>query len=189
MPSHARDLPRLLNDAGMSGEPIRWRALRLGIYCALVGVAALVLENRTHLHGTHTVVGVGIKDGERGLLGTGAKVLFALAALLIIGAMIEPDFLTRTASGPAALLAVAMLVGGALVFAAYRVQQDARPTKSGSPPVEQVDCPLGGGTCYNVTGQGGTYPGPPSGSDPLNNCTWSDVGPNPPHTKEIYQCR
>jgi hypothetical protein len=173
----------------MSGKPVRWRAIRLAFYCALVGVAAIVLENHTRLHGTHTVVGVGIKDGQRGLLGTVALLLFVLAALLVIGAMIEPDFLTRAASGPAALLAVATIVGGALVFAAYRVQQDAQHTKPGSPPVEQVDCPLKGGTCYNVTGQGGTYPGPPSGSDPLNNCAWSDVGPNPAHTREVYQCR
>jgi hypothetical protein len=173
----------------MSGEPIRWRAVRLAFYCALVGVAALVLENRTRLHGTHTVVGIGIKDGERGLLGTVAVVLFVLAALLLIGAVIEPDFLTRTASGPAALLVVATIVGGALVFAAYRVQQDARHTKSGPPPVEQVNCPLAGGACYNATGQGGTYPGPPAGFDALNNCEWSDTGPNPAHTQEVYQCR
>ena len=173
----------------MSGEPVRWRAVRLAFYCALVGVAALVLENRTHLRGTHTVVGVGIKDGERTLLGTVALVLFVLAGLLLIGALLEPDFLTRTASGPAALLAVATIVGGALVFAAYRVQQNALHTKSGAAPVEQVDCPIRGGTCFNVTGQGGTYATAPSGFDPLNNCAWSDTGPNPAHTQEVYQCR
>jgi hypothetical protein len=173
----------------MSGEPVRWRAVRLGIYCALVGVAALVLENHTRLHGTHTVVGVGIKDGQRGLLGTVAFVLFVLAGLLVIGALIEPDFVTRTASGPAALLAVATIAGGALVFAAYRVQQDALHTKAGPPPIGQVDCPLKGGVCFNATSQGGTYPAPPSGYDPLLNCTWSNVGPNPARTQEVYQCR
>jgi hypothetical protein len=155
----------------------------------VIGVAALTLENHTRLHGTHTVVGIGIKDSQRGLLGTVAIVLFLLAAVLAIGAVIEPDLLTRTASGPAAVLAVATIVGGALVFAAYRVQQNAHHTKSGSPPVEQVDCPVNGGTCYNVTGQGGTYRGPPGGSDPINNCTWSHVGLNPAHTQEVYQCR
>src|SRR5260370_42668134 len=134
----------------MSGEPVRWRAVRLAIYCALVGVAALVLEHRTRLHGTHTVIGVGIKDGERTLLGTVAFVLFVLAALLMIGAVIESDFLARTVSGLAALVAVATLAGGALVFSAYRVQQDAlHKTASGTPPIEQVDCPLKGGVCFS----------------------------------------
>jgi hypothetical protein len=173
----------------MSGEPVRWRAVRLAIYCALVGVAALVLEHRTRLHGTHTVIGVGIKDGERTLLGTVAFVLFVLAALLMIGAVIESDFLARTVSGLAVLLAVATIGGGALVFAAYRVQQNALHTTSGTPPIAQVDCPLKGGVCFNVTGQGGTYPAPPSGFDPLSNCVWSNAGPNPAHTEEVYQCR
>lgn len=173
----------------MSGGPVRWRSVRLGFYCAVVGVAALVVADHTRLYGTHTVVGVGIKDSERGWLATGAIVLFVLAAVLVIGAVMEPDFLTRMASGPAALLVLATIVGGALVFAAYRVQQGAHHTTSGTAPVEQVDCPLKGGTCYNVTGQGGTYPGPPTGYDPLNSCAWSDVGPNPAHDKEVYQCR
>jgi hypothetical protein len=174
----------------MSGEPVRWRAVRLAIYCALVGVAALVIESRTHLHGTHTVVGIGIKDGERTLLGNVAFVLFVLAALLVVGAVIEPDFLARTASGPAALLAVATIAGCALVFAAYRVQQNAlQPKAAGPPPIAQVDCPLKGGVCFNATSQGGTYPAPPSGYDPLLNCTWSNVGPNPARTQEVYQCR
>lgn len=172
----------------MSGEPIRWRAIRLGAYCAIVGVAALVLESRTHLHGTHTVVGIGIKDSERTLLGTVAIVLFALAASMVIGAVVEPDWIARTASTPAVLLVIATIVGGALVFAAYRVQQDALHTAPGKPPMIQVDCPLRGGTCFNATGQGGTYPPPPSGFDALNNCTWSDAGPNPARTEEIYDC-
>jgi hypothetical protein len=173
----------------MSGEPIRGRALRLGIYAALVGVAALVVQNRTHLHGTHTVVGVDIKDAERGLLGDAAIALLLLAGLMLLGSVIEDDFLTRFFSGPAVLLLIATIVGGALVFGAYRVQQNALHKTSGTPPVQQVDCPIKGGVCFNVTGQGGTYPGPPSGFDVIANCTWSDAGPNPAHSEEIYQCR
>jgi hypothetical protein len=112
-----------------------------------------------------------------------------LAALMVFGAMIESDLLARRVAGPALLLVVATIAGGALVFAAYRVQQNSLHTTAGTPPIEQVDCPLKGGTCFNVTGQGGTYPAPPSGFDPLSNCTWSNVGPNPAHTQEVYQCR
>ena len=171
----------------MSGEPIRWRALRLGFYCALAGVAALVLEGRTHLTGTHTVVGIGIKDSERTLLGTVAIALFALAVVMAIGAVINEDWIARTASTPAVLLLIATIIGAALVFAAYRVQQDARHTASGTAPVIQVDCPLHGGTCFGASG-GGTYAAPPSGYDPANNCNWSNAGPNPARTEEIYDC-
>ena len=172
----------------MSGEPIRWRALRLGFYCALAGVAALVLEGRTHLVGTHTVVGIGIKDSERTLLGTVAIVLFALAVVMVVGAVINEDWLARLASTPAVLLLIATIIGGALVFAAYRVQQDARHTSSGKPPQIQVDCPTGGGTCFSASGGGGVYQVPPSGYDPAYNCTWTYVGLNPAHTEQIYNC-
>jgi hypothetical protein len=172
----------------MSGEPIRWRALRLGVYCAVVGVAALVLENRTLLHGTHTVVGVGISDSQRHLLGTVAIALFALAVAMAVGSAIHGDWLARAASTPAVLLAIATLVGGVLVFAAYRVQQDSlHPKAAGTPPVLQVDCPIHGGTCFGAN-DGGTYPAPPAGYDPAFNCTWSDVGHNPAHTEELYDC-
>lgn len=174
----------------MSGEPIRWRAVRVGIYAAIVGVGALLLEHRTHLSGTHNVIGIGIEDGERTLLGTAAVILFIFAALTIIGAFIETDYLARRASGPTALLMLVTVVGGALVFAAYRVQQDSlKKPASGSAPLIQVDCPIHGGTCYSASGQGGTYSVPPAGYDPINGCTWSDAGPNPAGTKEIYDCR
>jgi hypothetical protein len=179
----------MLNDADMSGQPIRWRAVRLAVYCAVVGVAALVLENHTHLHGTHTVVGIDIKDAERQLLGTVAVVLFVAAALLLLGAVVDEDLLARMVSGPALLVIVVTIVGGALVFGAYRVQQNALHKTPRTPPVQQVDCPIKGGTCFNVTGQGGTYPGPPQGFDALANCNWADAGPNPARSEEIYQCR
>ena len=174
----------------MYGDPVRWRALRVALYCAAIGVAAIVIEQRTSLHGTHVVVGVSIKDQERTLLGDAGIALCSLSALLALSAFMEPVGLTRSVSGPTALLAIVTLVGGALVFSAYRVQQNALHKHSRTPPVVQVDCPLKGGTCFNVTGQGGTYPGPPpSGADPINNCTWSDVGKNAAHTEEIYDCR
>jgi hypothetical protein len=172
----------------MSGDPIRWRALRLGVYCAAVGVAALVLESHTLLHGSHTVVGLSISDSQRQLLGTVAIALFGLAVTMALGSVIDGDWLARIASTPAVLLAVATLVGGVLVFAAYRVQQDSlHPKQAGTPPVLQVDCPVRGGTCFAASG-GGTYPAAPVGYDPADGCTWSDAGHNPARTEEIYDC-
>jgi hypothetical protein len=161
----------------------------LALICGLVGAGALIVRNRTHLYGTHTVTGIGIKDNERALLGDAGIVMIVLAAVTLLGAVIQGDGLARRASGPAVLLAVATVVGGALVFAAYRVQQNAAKPIAGKPPVEQVDCPIHGGACYSATAQGGTYPSAPGGYDSLNLCTWADAGPNPAHTREIYQCR
>jgi hypothetical protein len=161
----------------------------LALICALVGAAALIVRSRTHLYGTHTVTGIGIGDGERALLGDGGIALLALAAIMLLAAVIERDGLARNVSGLAALLAIVTVVGGALVFAAYRVQQNAPKSTAGKPPVEQVDCPVHGGACYSATGQGGTFPAPPSGYDSLNLCTWADVGLNAARTREIYQCR
>ena len=172
----------------MSGDPIRWRAVRLAVFCAIVGVAALVIKQRTSLHGSHTIVGIDIKDQERQLLGDAGVLLLIVALILLISAFMEPDGLTRTLAGPTTLLMLATVVGGALVFAAYRVQRNAA-NAHGPPPVVQVDCPIHGGACFNVTGQGGTYLVPPSGPDALNNCTWSDAGRNPAGTQEVYDCR
>jgi hypothetical protein len=163
--------------------------MRLALVCALVGVAALILRDRTHLHGTHTVTGIAIGDGQRALLGDAGIVLLAVAAIMLLAALIEGDGLARNVSGVATLLVMVTVVGGALVFAAYRVQQNAGKPTAGKPPVEQVDCPVHGGTCYSATAQGGTFPGPPSGYDSVNLCTWADVGLNAARTREIYQCR
>jgi hypothetical protein len=120
----------------------------LALICGLVGAGALIVRNRTHLYGTHTVTGIGIKDNERALLGDAGIVMIVLAAVTLLGAVIQGDGLARKASGP-----------------------------------------IHGGACYSATAQGGTYPSAPGGYDSLNLCTWADAGPNPAHTREIYQCR
>lgn len=174
----------------MAGDPVRWGALRRSLLCAVLGVVAIVIAQRTTFHGTHTVIGIEIKDEERKLLGEAGIVLLVGSVLLALSAFLQSDRPTRSLAGPATLLAIAVFVGAALVFSAYRVQQDTKVKRTaGTPPIVQVDCARNGGTCFNVTGQGGTYPGPPSGVDVVYNCTWSDIGLNKARTEEIYVCR